>query len=368
MSSLQRLPVILPGDMRNFGLLYDTIADNWFAEEPSRISWFLQLLASVDDDGVVEMSRAKYGSLFKSTPDAAFYFLKQLSKRKVVTLEQHARSTQVTICKIDDYDVVTRKLYANCTQTEDATRNLHANYTQVNDGKSECYDHFTRDLHATYTQTEDEQRTERRKETSLSPTPPITKEKNKEKKPLTRSCAPDFVGNASQISDKELEKQKKAEERKRKSEERKEKEKTLVTKARGVFEEYYRELYDADYYWQAKDAVAMKRLLQKITFGRTNRKTPLPCEDDDLLKALDVFLRMINKSWLMNNFSVNKIDGQYNEIVSEIKNKNNHVTRTTASTQNSTALLANQAANLLNDIAKADELYYRGEQGSDETS
>lgn len=88
-----------------------------------------------------------------------------------------------------------------------------------------------------------------------------------------------------------------------------------------MFETYYHELYDADYYWQAKDAVAMKRLLQKITFGRTNRAQPLPCEDDDLLKALDIFLRMINKAWLMNNFSVNKIDGQYNEIVSEIKTR-----------------------------------------------
>ena len=353
--------------MKDFGLLYNTITDKWFLEEPVRIAWFLKLIMSTDDCGVVEMSRAKFGSLFNSTPDAAFYFLQQLSKREIVTLEQHARSTQVSICNIDDYDVVTRKLHANCTQEDDTTRNLHATYTQVNDGKSECYDHFTRNLHATCTQTEEEQRTESRKETSLSPVLPITKEKNKEKKPLTRSCAPDFVGTASSPSEKDLEKQRKAEERKAKTEERKQKEKALVTKAREVFEAYFLELYDNTYYWQAKDAVAMKRLLQKITFGRTNREKPLPCDDDSLLKALDVFLRMINKSWLMNNFSVNKIDGQYNEIVSEIKNNKNHGTRPTTSQQTSTALLADQAANILNDIAKADELYYRGEQGGDGT-
>ena len=134
--------------MKEFGLLYETITDQWFIEEPVRIAWFLRLLMSVDDKGVVEKSRAKFGSLFNSTPDAAFYFLQQLSKRKIVTLEQHARSTQITICNIDDYDVVTRKLHANSTQNEDATRNLHATYTQVNDGKSECYDHFARKLHA----------------------------------------------------------------------------------------------------------------------------------------------------------------------------------------------------------------------------
>lgn len=351
--------------MKDFGLLYNTITDKWFLEKPVRIAWFVKLLMSADDCGMVEMSRAKFGSLFNSTPDAAFYFLQQLSKRDIVTLEQYARCTQVSICNIDDYDVVARKLHANSTQDKDATRNLHATYTQINDGKSECYDHFTRNLHANYTQTDEIQRKESRKETSLSPEPPITKEKNKEKKPLTRSCAPDFVGNASSTSEKELEKQRKAEERRAKADERKKKEKALVTKAREVFEKYYLELYESNYYWQAKDAVAMKRLLQKITFGRTNRSKPLPCDDDSLLEALDVFLRMINKSWLMNNFSVNKIDGQYNEIVSEIKNNKNNGTRPTTNQKTSTALLADQAANILNDIAKADELYYRGEQGGD---
>jgi len=113
----------------------------------------------------------------------------------------------------------------------------------------------------------------------------------------------------------------------------------------------------------------MKRLIKKITFGRTNRTRPLPCDDDSLLEALKVFLKMINKSWIMNNFSVTKIDSQYNDIVSEIKNKNNSAygKRNQASQTTSTAILANQAENLLNDIAKADALYYRGEQGGDGT-
>mgnify|MGYP007092386001 FL=1 len=212
-------------------------------------------------------------------------------------------------------------------------------------------------------------RKENRKETSLSPTPPITKEKNKEKKALTLSSAPDFVGDGSTENAKELEKQKRAEQRKAKSNERKQKEQTLVHKARGIFEAYYSELYDDSYYWTAKDAVAMKRLIKKITFGRTNRTRPLPCDDDSLLEALKVFLKMINKSWIMNNFSVTKIDSQYNDIVSEIKNKNNSAygNRNQASQTASTTILANQAENLLNYIAKADALYYRGEQGGDGT-
>lgn len=295
--------------MRDYGPLYKVITDQWFQDEPNRIVWFTRLLDAVDDNGVVAMSRAKFGRLFGCTPDAAFYFLTQLEKRKLVT------------------------------------RNSHANYTQ----------------------NEENRRKESRKETSLSPTPPITKEKNKEKKTLTLSSAPDFVGDGFIASAKDLEKQKKAEERKARSEAKKQKEFTLVHKARGIFEAYYRELYDDSYYWSAKDAVSMKRLLKKITFGRTDRPNPLPCDDDSLLDALKVFLKLINKSWLMNNFSVTKIDGQYNEIVSEIKNKNNTTNgnRVRTNQEASTALLANQAANLLNDIAKADELYYRGKQGGE---
>ena len=98
------------------------------------------------------MSRAKFGRLFNSTPDAAYYFLKQLEKRNLLTLEMHAKCTQVTICNIESYDYGARKQHANSTQEDEVTRNLHANYTQTNDCKSECYDGFARNLHANSTQ------------------------------------------------------------------------------------------------------------------------------------------------------------------------------------------------------------------------
>lgn len=352
--------------MRDYGPLYKVITDQWFQDEPTRIVWFTRLLNAVDDGGVVAMSRAKFGRLFNCTADAAFYFLQQLEKRNLLTRNSHANCTQITICNIEGYDMLTRKLHANCTQKNDTTRNLHAICTQTSSSKSDDYDISARNLCAERAQ---KSRKENRKENTLPPTPPIIKEKIKEKKTLPLRYAPDFVGDVSTASAKELEKQKRAEQRKAKSNERKQKEQTLVHKARGIFEAYYSELYDDSYYWTAKDAVAMKRLIKKITFGRTNRTRPLPCDDDSLLEALKVFLKMINKSWIMNNFSVTKIDSQYNDIVSEIKNKNNSAygNRNQAGQTASTALLANQAANLLNDIAKADELYYRGEQGGEST-
>lgn len=374
--------------MRDYGPLYNVITDQWFQDEPNRIVWFTRLLDAVDDSGVVAMSRAKFGRLFNCTAKAAFYFLHHLEKCGIVKLEADTNSTVITVCNFSDYDTAGRNLGAkgaqtsNCKSTnydkrgrnsgadkaqeEHEGRDLGAIRAQESDCNSDDYDMAGRNLGAKRAQ---KSRKENRKENTLPPTPPIIKEKIKEKKTLPLRYAPDFVGDVSTASAKELEKQKKNEERKARAAEKKQKELTLVHKARLVFEAYYNELYEDSYYWDAKDAVAMKRLLKKITFGRTNRPKPLPCDDDSLLEALRVFLKMINKSWIMNNFSVTKIDSQYNDIVSEIKNKNNsaHGNRNQAGQTASTALLANQAANLLNDIAKADALYYRGEQGSDDT-
>ena len=106
----------------------------------------------------------------------------------------------------------------------------------------------------------------------------------------------------------------------------KSKEFTICHKGRLIFEKYYQELYNSAYYWQPKDAKAMNSILKKISFARSHKTVPLPIDDESLLKALEEFLRRIDKTWIMNNFSVNKIDSQYNEIVSEMKNHRQNVT------------------------------------------
>ena len=104
------------------------------------------------------------------------------------------------------------------------------------------------------------------------------------------------------------------------------KEHTTCHRGRQIFEAYFLELYGEPYYWQAKDAKAMNSILKKIAFARSHKNPPLPTDDDGLLKAWSEFLHLIDKTWIMNNFSVNKIDSQYNEIVSEMKNHKQNVT------------------------------------------
>ena len=104
------------------------------------------------------------------------------------------------------------------------------------------------------------------------------------------------------------------------------KEPTPCHRGRQIFEAYFLELYGEPYYWQAKDAKAMNSILKKIAFARSHRTVPLPTDSESLLKAWSDFLHLIDKTWIMNNFSVNKIDSQYNEIVSEMKNHKQNVT------------------------------------------
>lgn len=100
----------------------------------------------------------------------------------------------------------------------------------------------------------------------------------------------------------------------------------LVTRAREFFETFYEQEYESAYYWEAKDAVAMKKLLQKISYSREHRPVPLPIDDDSVLDALSKFLSSIEKAWLRDNFSITNINSQYNNIISEIRNRSKSLT------------------------------------------
>ncbi len=141
----------------------------------------------------------------------------------------------------------------------------------------------------------------------------------------------------------------------------------IVTRAREIFEAYYEQEYESAYYWEAKDAVAMKKLLQKISYSREHRPVPLPIDDDSVLAALGQFLERINKSWVMDNFSVSTINSQYNNIISEIRNASKTVTNgrilNTTAAQGRPAVGADlsdsyrQRASILADIEEADRRY-----------
>ena len=133
------------------------------------------------------------------------------------------------------------------------------------------------------------------------------------------------------------------------------------TRGQEIFMAYFQELYGEAYGWEAKDTVAIKKIFGKIEYNRKTRDKPLPIDDDSLVAAFGQFIRSINKSWIMNNFSLSKINSQYNEIISEIKNRRNGTNNTTNHPQASgSVVVERQRAACVDDIAKADELYYKG--------
>lgn len=88
-------------------------------------------------------------------------------------------------------------------------------------------------------------------------------------------------------------------------------------RARKIFEGYFKSLFNDEYYWQRKDAGAMKQLLQKIAYARKSKN--MPTDDDSLCDALTLLLESIKSDWILQNFSVTVINSKYNEIVSQAK-------------------------------------------------
>ena len=92
------------------------------------------------------------------------------------------------------------------------------------------------------------------------------------------------------------------------------KEKTLNAKAKDVFEEYYKTTFGNLYYWTAKDAGNMPKLLQKIKFQIGDVAT-----DEDILQSLKHLLSSITDNWILEHLSVPLLNSKYNEILPKTK-------------------------------------------------
>ena len=114
----------------------------------------------------------------------------------------------------------------------------------------------------------------------------------------------------------------------KKSSSKPKKEPTLISKARYAFEAYFRESFDTEYYWTAKDAKNMKDLLKKISFARASKN--MSTDDDSLVEGMKALLDSIGNNFVLENFTVPIINSQYNAIVAQAraaKNKSNGKSR-----------------------------------------
>ena len=131
------------------------------------------------------------------------------------------------------------------------------------------------------------------------------------------------------------------------------KEPTLISKARYAFEEYFRESYDAEYYWTPKDASNMKKLLDKIKFARSSKSMDI--SDESLIDGLKALLESIGNNFVLENFSVPIINSKYNEIVAQAKAVRKNTANGTNSRIDSSEQRSIAAARQITDFLNSDD-------------
>lgn len=302
--------------------------------------------------GELVTTQGELAKLWGTTTEKAQAFLRKLESKGEIRRKTDAKLTRITICNIEDYDIFGRNLDAKLTHR----RKVDAILTELTGMLSECSDEVRRNLDAKLTQLGISKRKEPKENIyNTEVTFPSGNVREDESSRL--------LGARVSEAEKELKSNKPA-----KSKEKKPKKSpTVGAQARAVFEEFYQSNYDEPYYWSGKDGMHMKQLLQKISYSRQHRDNPLPVDDSSLLEALKKFLETINKSWVMDNFSVSTINSQYNNIISEIKNRSKSITtngRNSTTSQSgqesvgaSVSDIARQRAYIRADIEAADRRY-----------
>ena len=91
----------------------------------------------------------------------------------------------------------------------------------------------------------------------------------------------------------------------------------INSEARTLFENHFREVFESDYYWTAKDAGSMSQILKKLKFQREQKQMDI--SDSSVLYALQYLLDSIKEGWIFENFSVTNINSKFNEIISNAK-------------------------------------------------
>ena len=389
------------------------IYGHWLFSDPVKFQWWLRLLSMIcDKDSVIEIKgvrkRCVRGSVFTTqgelakawgtTCDKVQAFLRKLESKGEIKRKTDAKLTEIKVLNIADYDVLGRNLDAKLTQSDhfdailteikgllstlsgDVRRKVDAIF-----GKNEDFDAKLTEINAIYSEaSEDDRRNlDAILEKSLASAKKSTKRNiynyiynitfpngnvSLDKSKLLFTHAHEVSGVEASpedaiILDEVAAPGPPAPEKKKKAR-KPPKEPSAVTKGRQVFEKVYLERFDEPYYWSAKDASNMKQLLDKIAFSRKNRDNPLPVDDESVIIALDQFLHVINKEWIINNFTVSVINSQYGAIVSELRNRKNGNSQNKQNSGRATADdVPGQKNDLYDDLQRKHEQWKKEREG-----
>jgi len=120
---------------------------------------------------------------------------------------------------------------------------------------------------------------------------------------------------------------------------------TLSKVLKDTFLEVYLKDTGNEFYWSAKEATNLKKLITSIKFSIKQKKGS-DSTDDEVITSFDMILKNLPKWNKENNFSVSGINGQYNNIINQIRNGKSEIGK------------ANRVQGLLD---RVDEMHRKGQ-------
>lgn len=92
------------------------------------------------------------------------------------------------------------------------------------------------------------------------------------------------------------------------------------------FIEEYANIFETQYYFQAKDGTKIQSIIKKVVFKMKENDGRIDYTVDEISNNTNFFLKAtfrISDNWLTSNFSLSNIDSKFNEIYSQLKSKAN---------------------------------------------
>ena len=85
------------------------------------------------------------------------------------------------------------------------------------------------------------------------------------------------------------------------------------------FMNFYSLMFGSEYYWEAKDSVAIKGISKKLTKAANDKG--LDNTPENIAGNFQILLENISDKWILDRLSPTLINAKYNEIISNIKQK-----------------------------------------------
>lgn len=275
-------------DNQGFIFLHRRFLDWEWSGEPNMVALFIHLLLSANYESKkwrgVEIQRGQFVTSLQSLCDAVGLTtqkvrtcLKRLEDTGEITTDSTNKFTIITICKYGSYQSENFGSNKQITNEQQTNNNQITNNQQTNNNNI------------------------------------INKEINNINNIYTLSNKRvSEVGNIAEVEERP----------KAKTKGKKKEIDPYFAPLKETFMNFYSLLFNSEYYWEAKDSVAIKAISKKLKKAADDKG--LDDTPESIAENFKILLERISDKWILDRLSPTLINGKYNEIISNIKQANKH--------------------------------------------